>query len=183
MSWINSLHKIVRKYWSNLYWLFAIPLVTLYFSVPLSAILFLGVVDVVLKRKSLEYGFNLFGIQMEAVIAIIAGIIYGPLNGALVAGVVYFVASVLSQNVGPFLLWKTPGFGLLAAVTAVVYPSEALFFAFQIPIAFRLMFVAIGLKLTPSQAAQGFLYEGTAPIFTLFLFQALGENLVSVLSV
>ena len=179
----EQLTEVYRDHWTGLYWLFLAPLSALYFSLPLAVIAFMGVLDVIMKRKSLEYGFNLFGIQLEALIAIIAGIVYGPLNGALIAGTVYFIASIVSQNVGPFLLWKTPGFALLAGMTAFVYPAGNFFMAFQLPAVFRIVFVIVGLKLTPAQAAQGVLYEGTAPIFTLFMFQAFGERILEFLLV
>jgi hypothetical protein len=124
---------------------------------------------------------NRIGIELNLLIAIVAGVVYGPKAGALLGGLAMLFDYVFSLRFSYFCLVTIPTYAAIGFATGILQP-ESIFFAGMVG-AFAYNFVSSGIIVTflGGHISKCVRFAMTDIAFNMLLFSSVAPAVVSIM--
>ncbi len=108
---------------------------------------------------------------MTTFTVILAGMVFGPVNGAIAGFVLVLLQMIVGQQMGVYVLWVVPSYAVAGAVAGILGPSAVVMTGIGITVALHVAFTIFTAIFTPGAVARYLPYAAGNVLVNILLFE------------
>jgi len=159
----------------------AIPLIIMFIFVrEVSVLSALIIASLILSYFMGQWRMKAVGLELVMLIAVLTGMTYGPMAGAIIAFVMIVIHMIATEHVNAYLLWVIPGYsivGFLAGATELSIRAFGIYATLGLNL-INLMITAIIFR---ENVGKFMPFAITNVMFNLFLFFFIAPGLMDIM--
>ncbi|MFB6291856.1 MAG: hypothetical protein ABEI58_00515 [Candidatus Nanohaloarchaea archaeon] len=125
--------------------------------------------------------FNWSGIELTTFTVVMAGMVFGPVQGAIAGIVLVLLQFAVGQQMGIYVLWVVPSYGIAGAVAGIAGASTPVTTGIGITVGLHLAFTMFTSIFTPGALSRYLPYAVGNTLVNIFLFQAAAGPVLALL--